>query len=172
MEEKYEGSEIVSPFMKKLDNFWYHYKWHSLIALFFVLVITVCSVQMCTREEYDIHILYAGPDDVKKTADAGLSDYRILYASLKLAVGDYDESGEVNPDLQTLFLPSAAEIDRINALARKAKAEGLTEAEAAERAALRREYIDSVVGNLKGHLDNTYFVDEQGNKTKLEKKGN
>ena len=61
-------------------------------------------------------------------------------------------------------------IDRINELARKAKAEGLTEAEAAERAALRREYIDSVVGSLRGHLDNTYFVDEKGNKTKLKKK--
>ena len=62
-------------------------------------------------------------------------------------------------------------IDRINELARKAKAEGLTEAESVERAALRREYIDSVVGNLKGHLDNTYYVDEQGNKEKLKKKG-
>jgi len=64
------------------------------------------------------------------------------------------------------------QIDRINELARKAKTpEGLTEAEAAERAVLRRAYIDSVVGNLKGHLDNTYFVDEKGNKEKLKKKG-
>ena len=63
-------------------------------------------------------------------------------------------------------------IDRINELARKAKtAEGLTEAELAERAALRREYIDSVVGNMKSQLDNIYFVDEKGNKEKLKKKG-
>ena len=62
-------------------------------------------------------------------------------------------------------------IDRINELARKAKTEGLTEAEQAERAVLRREYIDSVVVGLKGHLDNTYFVDEKGVKTKLKKKG-
>ena len=62
-------------------------------------------------------------------------------------------------------------IDRINELARKAKSVGLTEEESVERAALRREYIDSVVGNLKGHLDNTYYVDEQGNKEKLKKKG-
>ena len=62
-------------------------------------------------------------------------------------------------------------IDRINALARKAKAEGLTEEETAERAALRREYIDSVVGNMKSQLDNVYFVDERGNKEKLKKKG-
>ena len=62
-------------------------------------------------------------------------------------------------------------IDRINELARKAKAEGLTEEETAERAILRREYIDSVVGNMKSQLDNVYFVDEKGNKEKLKKKG-
>ena len=61
-------------------------------------------------------------------------------------------------------------IDRINELAKKAKTVGLTEEEAQERAVLRRAYIDSVVDNLKGHLDNTYFVDEQGNKEKLKKK--
>ena len=63
-------------------------------------------------------------------------------------------------------------IDRINELARKAKtAEGLTAEEAAERAALHREYIDSMVGNLKGHLDNTYIMDAKGNKRKLKPKG-
>ncbi|MBP3493900.1 MAG: DUF896 domain-containing protein [Oscillospiraceae bacterium] len=59
-------------------------------------------------------------------------------------------------------------IDRINELARKAKtAEGLTEAEHAERAGLRREYVDAVLGSLRGQLDNTWVVDEQGNKRKL-----
>ena len=58
-------------------------------------------------------------------------------------------------------------IDRINELARKAKTVGLTAEEEKERAILRREYIDSVVGNLKGQLDNTYYVDEKGNKRKL-----
>ena len=61
-------------------------------------------------------------------------------------------------------------IDRINELAKKAKTVGLTEEEQAERAVLRREYIDSIVGSLKGYLDNTYLVDEKGNKTKLQKK--
>ena len=61
-------------------------------------------------------------------------------------------------------------IDRINELARKAKTEGLTEEETAERAALRKEYVASVVGNLTGQLDNVYFVDEKGNKEKLQKK--
>ena len=62
-------------------------------------------------------------------------------------------------------------IDRINELARKAKTpEGLTEWEKEERAVPHRAYIDSVLGSLQGHLDNTYFVDEKGNKKKLEKK--
>jgi uncharacterized protein YnzC (UPF0291/DUF896 family) len=63
------------------------------------------------------------------------------------------------------------QIDRLNELARKARSpEGLTEWETAERAALRREYIDAVLGNLQSQLDNTYLVDEQGNKRKLKKK--
>ena len=61
-------------------------------------------------------------------------------------------------------------IERINELARKAKQGPLTEEETVERAALRREYIDSVVGSLKGQLDRTYIVDEKGSKTKLRKK--
>ena len=62
-------------------------------------------------------------------------------------------------------------IDRINELARKAKTEGLTEWEMEERAVLRRAYIDSVLGSLKSQLDNTYLVDEKGNKEKLKKRG-
>ena len=62
------------------------------------------------------------------------------------------------------------QIDRINELARKAKAAGLTEDEKAEQAVLRRAYIDSVLGNLKSQLDHTYIVDEQGNKRKLKEK--
>ena len=58
-------------------------------------------------------------------------------------------------------------IDRINELARKAKTEGLTEAEKAEQAVLRREYVDAVLGNVRAQLDSTYVVDEEGNKRKL-----
>ena len=63
------------------------------------------------------------------------------------------------------------QIDRINELARKAKKEGLTEAEVRERDLLRRAYIDSVKANLRAQLDNTWLVDEKGNKRPLPKKG-
>lgn len=62
-------------------------------------------------------------------------------------------------------------IDRINELARKAKTpEGLTEWEAAERAALRREYVDAVLGNLQGQLDNTMLLRPDGSKEKLKRR--
>lgn len=61
-------------------------------------------------------------------------------------------------------------IDRINQLAHKAQAVGLTEEEKVEQAALRREYIDSIKASLVGQLEHTYIVDEKGNKNKVEKK--
>lgn len=62
------------------------------------------------------------------------------------------------------------QIDRINQLARKSKAEGLTDAEKEEQAKLRRIYIDAVKASLVGQLENTYLVDEHGNKRKLPKR--
>ena len=59
------------------------------------------------------------------------------------------------------------QIERINELAHKAKSVGLTPE---EQAVLRRAYIDAVLGNLRGQLDNTYIVDEQGHKRKLKEK--
>ena len=61
-------------------------------------------------------------------------------------------------------------IARINELAKKAKAEGLTPEETAERDKLRRIYIDSVVGNLRGELENTTIVYPDGSKKKVTKK--
>ena len=62
-------------------------------------------------------------------------------------------------------------IARINELARKVKAgETLTPEETEERAKLRRMYIDSVVGNLKGELEHTTIVYPDGSKKKVTKK--
>ncbi len=61
-------------------------------------------------------------------------------------------------------------VTRINILAKKAKTEGLTNEETAERDKLRRIYIDSVKANLVGQLDNTYILEPDGTKKKLERK--
>ena len=62
-------------------------------------------------------------------------------------------------------------IDRINELARRVKAgEPLTAEEQAERAELRREYLDSIKANLVSQLENTWIVEPDGTKHKLPKK--
>lgn len=58
-------------------------------------------------------------------------------------------------------------IDRINALAKKARESALTPEEKAEQAVLREEYIQGFRNSLIGQLDNTYIMDEAGNKRKL-----
>lgn len=63
-------------------------------------------------------------------------------------------------------------INRINELAHKSKTVGLTEEEKQEQMVLRREYIDSFKASLVGQLENTYIVDEKGNKRKVQKKNN
>ena len=63
-----------------------------------------------------------------------------------------------------------SKIDRINALAKKAKTEGLTEAETAERKALREEYTASYRKNLRTQLDNMVIVEPNGERRKLKPK--
>ena len=64
-------------------------------------------------------------------------------------------------------------IDRINALARKSKAEGLTEEEKKEQALLRQEYIAVVRRNLRSQLNQIDIVNPDGSIENLgEKYGN
>lgn len=65
-----------------------------------------------------------------------------------------------------------SKIDRINELAHLARERELTEGEQAERAALRREYIEDWRRSTIDVLENTYIVDENGNKRKLAQKRN
>jgi len=51
-------------------------------------------------------------------------------------------------------------IQRINALAKKKKEQGLTEVELAEQATLRRLYLDTIRGRLKSTLENIEIVDD------------
>ncbi len=61
-------------------------------------------------------------------------------------------------------------IDRINALARKQKAEGLSEAEAAEQLALRQAYLQEVRESMRQQLDHVYIENKDGQYEKLQKK--
>lgn len=61
-------------------------------------------------------------------------------------------------------------IDRISELTRISRERELTAEEQQERAILRGEYIAAFKRSLVSSLDNTYIVDEKGNKRKVERK--
>ena len=63
-----------------------------------------------------------------------------------------------------------SKLDRINELARKSKSEGLSDEEKEEQAKLRAEYVAAYKASLVAALENTYIVDEKGNKKKVTKK--
>lgn len=63
-----------------------------------------------------------------------------------------------------------SKIDRINFLARKAKAEGLSDAEKTEQQKLRAEYIAAYRQSLRTQLDNIVLVDGDGREHALKKK--
>lgn len=52
-------------------------------------------------------------------------------------------------------------IVRINFLANKKKTVGLTEAEQAEQAEVRRAYLDLIKGQVKATLDRVIIVDQE-----------
>lgn len=64
----------------------------------------------------------------------------------------------------------AVDKERLNFLARKAKTEGLTEAEKAEQQKLREEFLAGFRRNLYQTLDNTYVQRPDGSKKKLQRK--
>ncbi|MBR4733113.1 MAG: DUF896 domain-containing protein [Lachnospiraceae bacterium] len=58
-------------------------------------------------------------------------------------------------------------IKRINELYHKSKAEGLTPEEKEEQAKLRREYVESIRGNLRSQLESMTIQYEDGSREKV-----
>ena len=94
---------------EKLENFWYHYKWHTVAAFFVLLVVIVCSLQMCGRTTYDVYVLYSGEMPIESTRSD--SSYHTMISALKLVTEDNDENGTVAPLLKNLLVPSGKEYD-------------------------------------------------------------
>ena len=59
---KIDGAEIKvqGKFLTWLDNYWYHYKWVTIVVAFFIIVFSVCTLQMCSKEKTDLTVIYAG----------------------------------------------------------------------------------------------------------------
>lgn len=113
MNKNIEGvGEVQTPatFKEKIQNFWYHYKWHSLIAVILIVTILVCSLQFCAKESYDAYILYAGGKSIGRTAEDGdVAEIVTVISSLKRIAEDFDENGDVSVNFTNYYYLSADE---------------------------------------------------------------
>lgn len=64
---------------------------------------------------------------------------------------------------------SKEKLNRINELTKRAKAGILTEEEAKERTALRKEYLDTFRSTMRNNIENLKIVDPEGNDVTPEK---
>ena len=93
----------------KIVNYWYYYKWHTLIVLFFAVVFTVLIVQMVSRPKYDIKILYAGPAIISDEQSKAICE-----AFSQLMPTDYDGNGEKNAELFSLIIMDDEQLKEAN----------------------------------------------------------
>ena len=90
---------------EKLENFWYHYKWHTIAGLFAVICIVILTFQLCTKTSYDVNILYAGEKSISTSSlTGGRSQYLMLTEDFESVIDDFDNSGNVNVNLQKLYV--------------------------------------------------------------------
>lgn len=94
-----------------LDNYWYHYKWHTIVALFILIVGVICTLQMCSKTTYDGYVLYAGEHPIDNTSSD--SSYHTMISAFKLVCEDYDENGTVSPVFKNLLVPSSEESGKL-----------------------------------------------------------
>lgn len=113
MNKNIEGvGEVATPSTpkEKVQNFWYHYKWHTLVSLLLVVAILVCSLQFCARESYDIYVLYAGSKNIGRTSsDGDVAEIVTVISSLKRLAKDFDGDGNTAVNFTNYYYLSTEE---------------------------------------------------------------
>lgn len=105
------GPKIKTSFLAWLDNFWYHYKWHSLASLFAIIVVITVTLQMCSKPSYDIHVMYAGAHSFDRTSSNGdVPSYNSTVYAFNKACDDFNGDGKITVDLLDLFVMTSDEI--------------------------------------------------------------
>lgn len=149
--EKIHGADIKvqGKFISWLDNYWYHYKWVTIVVAFFIIVFSVCTLQMCSKEKTDIIVVYAGgafissesSESVKGVIDAVMPE-------------DFDGDGRKNVNFVKYEIYSADQIKEI---------ESVTDANG-ERGYVDRSYNSSNYDNFCNYLQtgdaSVYLVED------------
>ena len=110
-DNSHSGGGVSGGTAARLENFWYHYKWHTIAAVFALFVIIVCTVQCASNTKYDIQILYAGDHVFSRNAIDGT--YPVMSSTLADFADDYDKNGETNVTFLDLCAVNKDEYDKM-----------------------------------------------------------
>lgn len=111
--EKLEGDNIdlfgKSPFMSKLDNFWFYHKWKVIIVAFFAIVAIVGIAQMAGKTDPDATVVIAVPETVTPLQSADISS-----ALVSLMAEDVNGDGKKSIDVLAYPIYSEEEMEEAN----------------------------------------------------------
>ena len=90
---------MLEKIYKWFDTYWYHYKWHTIIVLFFAVTITICVSQCSERTQPDIVVMYAGPRQLNA------NEHREIELAFNTVMpSDYNDDGQKHAELNPLVL--------------------------------------------------------------------
>ncbi len=100
----------MEKFRKWLDNYWYHYKWQTLIALLFIVTLLI-GLWQCVfeKQNFDVYLLYVGPEYIEGGEHQAILDtFESLASTTDFQGGGDGSRDEVN--LQNIVYMSDAQI--------------------------------------------------------------
>lgn len=103
-----QGIKPQGNFQRKLENYWYHYKWQTIAVLFFVIVFTICTLQMCSKDTEDATVLYAGPVQMSTSE---IESFKNIIA--QIMPEDFDGNGKKTVGVVDYQVYSEAQIKEI-----------------------------------------------------------
>jgi hypothetical protein len=96
---------IMEKYKLWFENYWYHYKYHTLLTLLALITCIVGLSQCSVSEEYDMYVSYAGPKNLY--SDDIENGERALESVLDT---DFSGDGKVNVSFNRFFYMSPDEV--------------------------------------------------------------
>lgn len=90
---------------KWLDNYWYHYKWRTIIIGTFAIIILVCVIQSVRTPDFDAGFLYAGPYVMSSAEVDSFND-----AMRNIMRSDYNGDGKRDINIVSMGIMSDEQI--------------------------------------------------------------
>ncbi len=123
LKEKEQADATPMSFKEKLSNFWYHYKWTSLVVFMIAVAVSVFVIQLLGRTQYDTTVILGTYGRyVKSETNTGKdSSYYVSYSEealdsvsneLKKYIPDINDNGAVDVGIfQAKYLKEGIEGD-------------------------------------------------------------